>query len=67
MTTGKSLMPPNTSTNPTPPDSIYFWVSLSLFSLEYVGQTACMETRPNLALTTLTNDHVSWSNTPATA
>jgi hypothetical protein len=58
--------PPSSNISPTPSYSIYIWVDLSLFSLEYVGQTAYMETRPNLALTILSNDHVSSSDTLAT-
>ena len=32
--------------NPTPPDFLYMWVGLSLFTLEYGGQAAYMEAHP---------------------
>ena len=32
--------------NPTPPYSIYIWVGLSLFTLEFGGQATYMETHP---------------------
>ena len=35
-------------TNTTPLNSLYIWAGLSLFTLEYGGRAAYMETHPNL-------------------